>query len=111
MENLKEQITLEVDKDRLRIFIASFPAAAPERLFARANVDVARPSLFRAQALDGQDKIARDTGEISRAQLFERERPRAALHNDPVAPQPRHVRRAAEKERVKAEWNEPGAGE
>ena len=66
MENFQEKITLEIDEDRLGVFVATFRAAAPQRLFARANVDIARPVLFRAQAFDGQNQIARNAGVIAR---------------------------------------------
>src|ERR1700730_3933281 len=99
MENLKEQIALEIDKDRLRILIASFRSAPSKRLFARANVDMAWPAFFRAETLDRDNKITRYAGVISRSQFFERNRPRAALNNHSPATQPRHVGRTAEMKR------------
>src|ERR1043166_896917 len=44
VENLQEEVTLEVDEDRLRVLVASFSAAATKRLFAWPNVNVAGPA-------------------------------------------------------------------
>src|SRR3979411_1945635 len=40
VEDFEEKVALEIDEDRLGIFVAAFGAAAAEGLFARPNVDV-----------------------------------------------------------------------
>src|SRR5436189_6382671 len=79
MEDFEEEIALEIDKDRLGILVAPFRAASPQRLFARADVSVARPFLLRAQTLNRQNKVVRDPSVIALPQLFQRNRHRTAL--------------------------------
>ena len=111
MEDLEREVALEIDVDRLRIFVAAFRAAAAERLLRRANVDVSRPSFRGAELLDAENEIARDAGVIAGRKFVDADGPRLPLHDDLAATQTRHVRRAAEVERMKAERDQPGARE
>src|ERR1043166_7170912 len=111
VEDFEKKITLKVDEDRLRILVAAFHSAAPEGLFAGTNVNIPRPALRRPQSFDGHDEVSRDPRIISRRQLLQAHCPRAALHNDLPAAQPRHMRSAAEQKRMDPERDYPGAGE
>ena len=41
IKNFQKQITLQIDKDRFGIFIATFGSAAAKRLLGRANINKA----------------------------------------------------------------------
>ena len=110
MEDFEKKVTLEIDKDRLGVFVAAFGAAAPECLLGRTNVNEARPIFLRAQSLNREYEVSRNAGVTTGAQLFVRDCPGAALDNHFAATQARHVRRHSKLKRVKAEWDYPGAG-
>ena len=57
MKNLQKEIALEIDKDRLRVFVAAFRSATSQGLFARTNVNIARPIFFRPQTFDRQQRV------------------------------------------------------
>jgi len=82
MEDFEKKITLKIDKDGLRIFIASFRAAAAKRLLGRTDINKARQISLRAQTFNRQNEIARNAGEIAFSDLIQRYRPGAALDDD-----------------------------
>src|SRR5947207_15220659 len=65
MKNFEKKVTLEIDKHRLGIFVATFRAPASQCLFARTNVHQARPIFGGAQSFDGENQFTRKAGEIS----------------------------------------------
>src|ERR1043166_929519 len=69
MENLQEQIALKIDKYWLGILVAALGAAATQRLLGWANKNKPRQISFAAQALDRDDEVARDAGEITAAEF------------------------------------------
>src|SRR5947208_10865398 len=79
MKNLEKKITLEINKHRLGIFVASFRATASQGLLSWANVNKARPIFSGAQSFGGENQFPRKTGEISTAHFFTGNRPGAAL--------------------------------
>src|ERR1700730_1635796 len=109
MEDFEKKVALKIDKDRLGVFVAAFGAAAPECLLRRTDVNETREIFLRAQALNRQNEIARNTGEIAFSDLIQRYRPGPALDDYFSATQSRHVRRHPELKWVKTKWNDPVA--
>jgi hypothetical protein len=109
VKNFEKEIALEIDEDRLGILVAAFGAAAAESLFARSNVDVARPAFRGAQALHRGDEISRDAGVISCRQLLQTHRPRTPLHDHFPATETRRLRGASEQKRMEPKRDRPAA--
>ena len=58
MKNLQEQIAFQINKDRLCILIAALDATATERLFGRADLNMAGQLAGCAESLDRDHQIA-----------------------------------------------------
>src|ERR1700726_358525 len=110
MEDFKKQITFEIDEYRFRIFVPSFCSAPTKRLLGRPDVNIPGQISARAEAFNGENEVARNTGILSSGNFFLRHDPRAPLHNHFSTVQSRHLRSRAKLKWVKPERDNPVPG-